>query len=123
MTENDIRSVTILQKRGMGYKRIAAVTQLPINTVKAYVSRHPTERKDVCLQCGAPLSQVEHRREKKFCSKVCKTKWWNAHPHMMKRTAARDFVCPMCSKEFRDYGERKYCSVVCYAAARRIGNG
>lgn len=123
MTENEIRSVTILQQRGLGYKRIAVITLLPVNTVKAYVSRHPAERADVCLQCGAPLSQVEHRREKKFCSKACKTKWWNAHPHMMMRTAAHSFVCPVCGTEFHDYGERKYCSVKCYATARRDGNG
>lgn len=123
MTENDIRSVAILQKRGLGYKRIAAVTRLPVNTVKAYVSRHPAEPEDICLQCGAPLSQTEHRREKKFCSRTCKTKWWNVHPHMMKRPAARAFVCPICGAEFQDYGVRKYCSTACYAAARRTGNG
>lgn len=64
MTENEINSVTILQQRGLGYKRIAAITLLPVNTVKSYVSRHPAERADVCLQCGVPLSQQEHRKEK-----------------------------------------------------------
>ena len=123
MTENEIRSVTILQQRGLGYKRIAAITLLPVNTVKAYTARHPAERADVCLQCGAPLLQQEHRKEKKFCSRECKTRWWNAHPHMMKCTVTRSFLCPVCGREFQDYGERKYCSVKCYAEARRGGNG
>lgn len=123
MTENEIRSVTILQQRGLGCKRIAAITLLPVNTVKAYVARHPAERADVCLQCGVPLSQQEHRKEKKFCSRECKTRWWNTHPHMMKRTAAHRFVCPVCGTEFHDYSERKYCSVKCYATAKRDGNG
>ena len=118
-----LKSITILQQRGLGYKRISGITLLPVNTVKAYVSCHPVERADVCLQCGASLSQSKHRREKKFCSGECKTRWWNAHPHMMKRTAAHSFVCPVCGREFQDYGKRKYCSVKCYAEARRKDNG
>ena len=123
MTNEEIREIEIMQKRGMGPTKIADITKQPVSAIKAYVVRHPLEPEDVCLNCGKPLAQDDHRRKKTFCSRVCKSKWWYAHPHMMTKQTLNTFVCPVCGKEFSDYGKRVYCSVGCYAIARRKNNG
>ena len=119
MTDKETDEIDILQKLGFGYVKISKISKVPINTVKSYITRHPKERESICLQCGKHICQTDHRRQKKFCSPLCKSKWWYAHPHMMVRQNLNDFVCPVCSREFKDYGKRKYCSVNCYAKARR----
>ena len=123
MTTEKINEITILQKRGLGYRKIAAITKLPISTVKSHTMRHFVEPKDVCMECGNPLTHADSKRNKTFCSRLCKTKWWNKHPHMMKKQTLNKFICPVCGKEFFDYGRRIYCSRACYAEARRTNNG
>ena len=118
MTDKEISKITILQKRGLGYRKIAAITKTPLNAVKSHVVRHPVEPEDVCMECGKPLTQAEGRI-KTFCSRSCKTKWWNKHPHMLTKQTANTFICPVCGTEFSDYGRRIYCSRACYAEARR----
>lgn len=122
MTDAEIKEIVILQKRGNGYTKIAKITRLLVNTVKSYVARHPIEKEDVCLCCGETLEQKDKRKHRIFCSKKCKNKWWYSHPHMMKKQTLTTFVCQVCGKEFRDYGKRVYCSIVCYAEARRKNN-
>ena len=123
MTNDEIREIVILQKRGIGYTKIAAITRQPINTVKSHVARHSVELEDVCLFCGRFLRHTDHRKRKIFCSPICKNNWWYAHPHRMIKQTLNAFICPVCGKEFKDYGKRIYCSVGCYAEARRKNNG
>lgn len=117
MTDKEIKEITILQKREHGYRKIAEITGLPVGTVKSYTMRHFVEPEDVCMECGKPLTQGS--KHKTFCSRSCKSKWWNKHPHMLTKQTASAFVCPVCGKEFSDYGRRFYCSRACYAEARR----
>lgn len=123
MTDKEICEITILQKRKIGYTRIAAITKLPVNAVKSYVARHPVVPEDVCLCCGKPLEHTMKKRHRSFCSSFCKNKWWYAHSHMMTKQTLNSYICPVCGKEFKDYGKRVYCSVSCYAEARRKRNG
>ncbi len=123
MTDTEIKEITIMQRRGVGYAKIAAATGLPVNSVKSFIARHPAESGDVCLCCGVPLEQNEHKRRKTFCSAACKNKWWYRHPHMMTKQTMTAYECPVCGKPFKDYGKRVYCSVACYAEARRKKNG
>lgn len=123
MKDEEIREIEILQKRGFGYLKIATVTGLPVNTVKSFVTRHPAEPEDICLCCGKPLLHTDHKRRRTFCSSVCKNRWWYRHPHMMTKQTLNEYVCPVCGRDFKDYGKRIYCSVECYAAARRKKNG
>ena len=118
MTDKEICEITILQKREYGYRKIAGITGLPVGAVKSYTMRHFVEPEDVCMECGKPLYWADGRA-RTFCSRSCKTKWWNKHPHMMKKQTLNTFVCPVCGKEFSDYGRRIYCSRACYAEARR----
>ena len=91
MTDNERNRVIELQHKGYGYKRIASVIGLPVNTVKSFCSRHPIrddeslELKGLCCNCRIPIEQTPHKRKKLFCSDSCRMAWWNAHPEKVKR--------------------------------------
>ena len=120
MTTDDTTKISELQNQGMGYKRISALTGLPVNTVKSYCRRHPTGELGVCLQCGAPVKQTPHKRTKKFCSDACRMAWWKEHPKQVQRKLYH-LTCTWCGKPFDSIGTstRQYCSRICYADARR----
>ena len=74
----------------------------------------------VCNCCGKPVAQNPGRKEKKFCSDACRTRWWNSHLDLVKRKAIYHFTCPTCGREFTAYGNahRKYCSHTGYIEDR-----
>lgn len=133
MTADEVKIVTDLQRRGLGYKKIASVTGISVNTVKTFCRRHRAETgtevgaKDIplafCRNCGAALDLRPKRKPRQFCSDACRMKWWNSHMDEVDRKAWYTFVCPQCGKEFQSYGNRhrKYCSRKCVAEARRKG--
>lgn len=126
MNQEQIEQVEKLRESGMSYGKIAARLGLSVNTVKAHCLRHrirsgPEKAKEqkaigLCPQCGARLVQTRGHRQKRFCSKKCRSAWWNAHPEQINRTAFSTVVCQHCGKEFVKYGNRprKYCSQACY---------
>lgn len=128
MTKDEIVVVTQLQRQGFGYRRIAALTNIPLNTIKSYCRRHPvaesadvTLSEDVCRQCGQPIESVPHRKAKQFCSDKCRMTWWNSHRNLVNRKAYQTVVCGNCGTAFQVYGNvpRKFCSRACSAASRR----
>ncbi len=129
MTDQERTQIIQLQNEGLGYKRIAAELNLPVNGVKSFCRRHPVTKDTAsfgsagCRQCGAPLTQLPHRKAKKFCSDKCRMAWWNSHQDQVNRKAFYTLVCPTCGKEFQSYGKkhRIYCSRACYAQARSKG--
>lgn len=50
MTAEEITKVGQLQREGYGYKKIASLTGLPVNTVKAYCRRHPVSEEDTAAE-------------------------------------------------------------------------
>ena len=75
-----------LRFQGYGYKKIARLLRLSENTIKSYCRRHPFDKtQKVCLQCGKPIENTPHKREKKFCSDECRLDWWNSHPELINR--------------------------------------
>ena len=121
MTGQKANSIIALQKQGYGYKRIAAETGIPLNTVKSFCRRHPAEEAEsFCLCCGSPLEHVPHKKKKKFCSDACRMKWWNSHQDQVQRKAFYTFTCKCCGKEFIAYGNshRSYCSKACASSSR-----
>lgn len=135
MTNEQRGKITALRHQGFGYTAIANSVGLSKDSVKAYCRSHglagekaeshslaevPTQ---LCLNCGKTLIQFPRRKQKKFCCPECRTAWWNAHPDAVKQKAVYTFICPECGKEFTAYGnaKRKYCSHVCYIAARFKG--
>lgn len=127
MTTYEKEQIVLLQHKGYGYKRIASTLNLPVNGVKTFCRRHPVVKEpspiasDCCLYCGTYLTQLPHRKKKKFCSDKCRMAWWNSHPDQVNRKAYYEFSCPVCGRTFESYGkkDRVYCSRACYVEARR----
>ena len=123
MTKHEIDILNIMRSRDKSAADIAIALGLSVNTVRSYIRRHPP--KDTvevgCRQCGKPVMQHKGRKAKYFCSDRCRNAWWNAHPEKVQRIAYYRLACRFCGKEFVSYGNknRKYCSRLCYADARR----
>lgn len=123
MTKHEIEILNIMRSRDKSAADIAIALGLSVNTVRSYIRRHPP--KDTvevgCRQCGKPVMQHKGRKAKYFCSDRCRNAWWNAHPEKVQRKAYYRLACRLCGKEFVSYGNknRKYCSRLCYADARR----
>ena len=123
MTKHEIEILNIMRSRDKSAADIAIAIGLSVNTVRSSIRRHPP--KDTvevgCRQCGKPVMQHKGRKAKYFCSDRCRNAWWNAHPEKVQRKAYYRLACRFCGKEFVSYGNknRKYCSRLCYADARR----
>lgn len=123
MTKQEIETLNLMCSHGKSAADIAIALGLSVNTVRSYIRRHPP--KDAvqvgCRRCGKPVMQVKGRKAKYFCSDRCRNAWWNAHPEKVQRKAYYRLTCQFCGKEFVSYGNknRKYCSRLCYADARR----
>lgn len=135
MTNEQKEQIRELRGSGHGYATIAEALGLTKNQVSAFCRRNnltgtSTEsgasniiRTDCCRCCGKPIQQVPGRKTVKFCSDVCRNKWWNTHLDQVKRKAVYEYVCPHCGRPFSAYGnsKRKYCSHECYIRARFKG--
>lgn len=123
MTKHEIEILNVMCSRGKTATDIALALQVSVNTVRSYIRRHPPEDaiRIGCRRCGKPILQVKGRKAKCFCSDQCRNAWWNAHPEQVRRKAYYRLTCEYCGKEFVNYGNRnrKYCSRICYADARR----
>ena len=144
MTQVQIQLITECRKSGCGYKQIAKLTGLSVNTIKSFCRRNNLMGSDLnhiaspsseslgsqleeiiyCEQCGRSIIQLTHRKRKRFCSDSCRSKWWNAHLDQVNRKANYEFECPTCHKTFTAYGNknRKYCSHTCYIKDRFGGD-
>ncbi len=136
MTNQQKEQITALRLQGYGYTTIANAVGISKDSVKAYCRRHGLGgkvadnsriqlEKDMCLNCGTPLSQAEGKKKKKFCSDACRTAWWNSHQDCVHRKAVYEYTCAHCGTQFTAYGNagRKYCSHSCYIAHRFGGDG
>lgn len=125
MTETEKLRIHKLRQEGLGYKKIAAALDLPVNSIKTYLRRHPNIEgaaavPDFCEMCGKPIAQAPHRKRRRFCSDSCRISWWNAHPDKGGKRTLHTFTCAYCGLTFQSYARvRRYCSRPCYAAARR----
>ena len=62
MTTHETILINNYRRQGLGYKKIAAIMELPPNSVKTFIRRHPLEEDACgCLNCGAPIEQTPHR--------------------------------------------------------------
>ena len=135
MTPDEKSRLSVMRKAGCSYAEIAEELGISKNTVKTFCRRNglAVEVKDapvtetpeqqegkLCPTCGKPVIQTQGRKEKKFCSDVCRTRWWNSHLSLVNRKAVYEFSCPTCGSAFAAYGNRhrKYCCHECYIADR-----
>lgn len=62
MTKSQKNSVDEMLAVGISIPKIAAFLHVSQNSIKSYLQRkHPN---DVCLNCGTPVLQVPHRKQK-----------------------------------------------------------
>ena len=125
MKESEKIRIKELREEGIGYKKIANVLRINVNTVKSFCRNNKlmTEElndRDICKYCKKPIIQVEHRKKKIFCSKECKTKWFNIN---RAKTGSEKIICKNCGKSFNAYiyEHRKYCCHSCYIKSRFKG--
>lgn len=121
MNKHEKEEIKKLRKKGLGYKRIAVILGLSHNTVKSYCRREKLKKEtikkhDGCLLCNEKLIQKVGKKQKKFCSDICRMKWWNTHLNQVKRKSYSTHECLMCGETFKSYANktRKYCSHRCY---------
>lgn len=122
MRLQDKITINNMRLEGHSPSVIAAKLGLSASTVRSHIHRHPNiPGTKACKNCGRPLMQPKGRREKKFCSDVCRMAWWNSHQEDVSRKAYYNLVCQHCGKEFESYGNknRKYCCRACYVASRQ----
>lgn len=128
MTDDQRCQIVNLRKAGNGYKRISQIVGVNESTVKSFCKRRnlggvkaqSPESSHICKYCGKAVAQNLGRKEKKFCSDICRMKWWNSHLDLVNRKTKYDFTCAGCKKSFTVFGnsKRKYCSHACYIATR-----
>lgn len=124
---NKEQKTSIIQMRsdGMTFSEIANHLQLSINTVKSFYRRNVKTKSpfETCMHCGKPIEQTKHKRQKKFCSDKCRNSWWAAHPQNRRPKKLYSHICAYCCTAFQsDRAKSKYCSVKCFADARRKKN-
>ena len=121
MTSQEKSKIIELNNQGLGYSKIAATLNLPINTVKSYIQRQRNKQNGACLQCGTRFKITPGVKPRRFCSDACRMQWWNSHRLDGNKKAFYTATCACCGKEFIAYStsKRKYCSRGCFANARR----
>ena len=133
MTEEQKSEIMLLRRQGVGYKRIAVIMEISVETVKSYCRRNFEENAikaevsmrnafsddksgsfSPCKHCGRPLQQTPGKRRREFCGSACRVAYWRAHPKKLQfqRCAGCGTLLPMGSIS------RKYCSHACYIRHR-----
>lgn len=129
MTNEQKMKIAALRKDGYSYGDIANEIGVSEGTVKSYCRRNGLMRKqnniekeDIrhCLFCGKKVVQNPGRKEKKFCSDTCRSKYWNKHLAEVNRRSMQTYECAYCHKPFKAYESagRKYCCHECYIEDR-----
>ena len=138
MTRDQQEEIRRLRASGEGYKRIAAMLGLSVNTVKSfcqrdnvkqetgrpddttakscvYTSRENVTGESLCPRCGKPNAQIPGRRERLYCSDACRMGYWRN----LARPVGGIRRCAGCGKVLLGHDRtRKYCRHACYIAHR-----
>ena len=135
MNDAQRKQVQTLRKENKSYGAIASLLGISVSTIKTYCIKHglggdatkalPRDGEERhCIYCGSPVIQIPGKKEKRFCSTFCRTKWWSSHRSESKKNAYYEYVCPGCNKTFTVYAQkhRKYCCHECYVKARFGGD-
>ncbi|MGX6991074.1 hypothetical protein [Pseudolactococcus reticulitermitis] len=129
MNNSDKEQIKKLRQYGLGYKRVAKMLNISVDTVKSFcrknnlsgmMAKPKLDEVDCCRQCGDIMMQVEKKKPLKFCKDECRKLWWQHHRSELKKKKACKIICQHCGKEVMAYRyeNRKYCSHQCYCAER-----
>ena len=118
MNEIQKHKLVRLKKQGRSYKEIASALSISEGTIKSFFRRQKLKSKEIytkCKNCGATLEKSSRSNVKKFCSNLCRYKWWRKNTEN-NRKCVKINICKNCSKKFKSYynKDRKYCSHECY---------
>ena len=130
MTNSEKNTILSMKEQNYSFNAIAKSTGLPIGTIKSFLSRDNAQKKlgaveskeqtiDNCRQCGLPLVQGEHRKQRAFCSDRCRMIYWNDHRDLSQRPSAHLQQCEVCGESFYTY-KGHYCSRACAGKARTL---
>lgn len=111
-TEQQKLIIKNLRAENYSYARIAEVLGLNPNTVKSICNRQefepaadmPRKTKEekaslqICKCCGKPIDNPWNRTSKEFCSRHCRTSYWNHH-HLRRSKALATQPEPALSPE------------------------
>lgn len=123
MKMQEVKKIRELRNKGLSYMKIAEGLNLSVDTIKSYCKRNglgkeflSKRNKLSCSFCAKPVEQNLGRKKKRFCSNVCRNKWWSQHPNLMQKKANYACECLYCHTSFISYGnkKRKYCCHACY---------
>lgn len=137
ITETQKDQARRLRAKGIGYKKIAAVTGLDRDSVR-YACRGTEPAAEIenldilmrdgeaCMYCGDPITQPPGSgRRRRFCSTFCRREYWKIHRSELKQSpeAFHTMLCAYCGKTFEVYGRynRKYCCHEHYLLHRNGG--
>jgi len=116
MTIKEKIIVNELRIRGMGYKKIAKQTGIPLSTIKMHCKRNNVRPgSKLCDMCGGVVPPGQRR----FCCKNCRDAWWMANKDLVYANRYT-YECKHCHRVFtssRNEGQ-KYCCHNCYIKAR-----
>lgn len=129
MTQEQQQEIRRLRAMGEGYKRISAILNLSLNTVKSFCRRDNAEElpdeaaqsteQAACLRCEQPLAIVPGRKRRLFCSDACRVAYWRTQAKPMELSRR----CPNCGRLLLGHDtSRKYCDHACYIE-HRFGGG
>ncbi len=126
MTDKQKYTIREMRQRGTPYAAIAEMLGISINTVKSYCRRENITSSDaaadrnVCRNCGSPLTQSEGIKQRVFCSDKCRYTWWNCQRKYAVHDATYNRTCLHCGSVFDSYGNkhRKFCGRECYMHSR-----
>ena len=116
MTTEQKLEIDKMRKVGYSMQTISDELQIPVGTIKSYLSRrNPAPR---CAYCNQVIPREMHRKNKRFCSDRCRNAWWRNNCNASK-TAVK-VVCPVCGTAFTSFPSKHqtYCSKACAGRAR-----
>ena len=121
MTIQEKQRVSDLRTAGLSYQAISNETGISLGSIKMYFKRSKEEKTPVarCEQCQKPLRRDIIRQKRRFCSDICRVRWWTEHP---KKIATHRHICQCCGKEFYSRKPKTYCSRICFYAFRKGRN-
>jgi len=129
MNENFKAEIKKLRLEGLGYKRISKELDVSIDRVKYFCRKNgltgvmtqtTISPSTQCQFCDQLIIQAKGKKGKKFCSDICRQKWWNQNRHLLNGRKSIEHSCPTCQNVFKAYIQenRKFCSHQCYINAR-----
>ncbi len=129
MTNYQEKELIRLHEEGKSSKEIAAMMGIKPATVRSFFSRkkhrmYPDEdssNRSLCECCHKPMPEQRYKRQRRFCSDLCRSRWWNAHRDKLNNADSHYITCGTCGVSFFSYTPAKYCSRACYFTARKDG--